>query len=158
MEVLQTRILRHLGTLARCIHSIMDEKFRSYGFQRGQFIFFTRICEEPGMTLTQLTASCKVDKGTTTKAVDKLAAAGYVEKRRNSRDGRTWNVYPTAQGMGLYDAFIAEENRQAAVCLQGLTDEEQAQAEALAAYMSERAAREWQHVKTQRRDADADIS
>lgn len=79
MESLECDLLRHIGTLSRCIHSIMDEKFKAYGFQRGQFIFFTRICETPGLTLTDLTLQCAVDKATTTKAVDKLAAAGYVE-------------------------------------------------------------------------------
>ena len=38
MESLECDLLRHIGTLSRCIHSIMDEKFKAYGFQRGQFI------------------------------------------------------------------------------------------------------------------------
>ena len=141
MESLECDLLRHIGTLSRCIHSIMDEKFKAYGFQRGQFIFFTRICETPGLTLTDLTLQCAVDKATTTKAVDKLAAAGYVEKRRDSRDGRAWNVYPAEKGLAIYDAFIAEENRQAAACLAGLSDEDKA------AVMSRNAADEWNRMK-----------
>lgn len=147
MEALECDLLRYIGTLSRCIHSIMDEKFKAYGFQRGQFIFFTRICETPGLTLTDLTLQCAVDKATTTKAVDKLAAAGYVEKRRDSRDGRAWNVYPAEKGLAIYDAFIAEENRQAAACLAGLSDEDKAAALRLAAVMSRNAADEWSRMK-----------
>ena len=97
--------------------------------------------------LTDLTLQCAVDKATTTKAVDKLAAAGYVEKRRDSRDGRAWNVYPAEKGLAIYDAFIAEENRQAAACLAGLSDEDKAAALRLAAVMSRNAADEWSRMK-----------
>lgn len=147
MKKVECDLLRHLGTLARCIHSLMDEKFKAYGFQRGQFIFFTRICENPGITLTELTALCKVDKATTTKAVDKLAAAGYVEKRRDSQDGRAWNVYPSKKGLDIYDGFIAEENRQVSLCLAGFSDEDRTAALRLIAAMSRNVTKEWLRLK-----------
>ena len=139
---------RHIGTTEPVHHSIMDEKFKAYGFQRGQFIFFTRICETPGLTLTDLTLQCAVDKATTTKAVDKLAAAGYVEKRRDIRDGRAWNVYPAEKGLAIYDEFIAEE-KPAGRGLSGRTPgaEDKAAALRLAAVMSRNAADEWSRMK-----------
>ena len=36
---LTNELLRHLGTISRVIHSLMDMKFQSYGLKRGQFIF-----------------------------------------------------------------------------------------------------------------------
>ena len=72
MKSLQSPMLRYMGTITRCLHSMMDMTFKTYQFQRGQFVFFTRICEQPGINLAALTYACKVDKGTTTKAVRKL--------------------------------------------------------------------------------------
>lgn len=60
---LTNELLRHLGTISRVIHSLMDMKFQSYGLKRGQFIFLTRICETPGLCQTDLTELVSVDKG-----------------------------------------------------------------------------------------------
>lgn len=155
MAVLINELLRHEGTLVRCIHSIMDAKFRHYGLLRGQFIFLTRICEEPGLTLAVLTARCKVDKATTTKAVAKLVRAGLAEKRADLRDKRSWHVFPTERAKGLYEKLIDEENRQIGVCLAGLTEEERQTALRLACLMSRNAEAEWDKWKDQGRNSES---
>ena len=58
--MLKSEILREIGALSRSIHSINDAALRTYGLQRGQFPFLTRICESPGITPTQLAAATSV--------------------------------------------------------------------------------------------------
>ena len=58
--------------LARSIQSISDVKFKEFNLQRGQFIFLTRVCENPGFNQIDLSNLLKVDKTTTTKAIQKL--------------------------------------------------------------------------------------
>lgn len=123
---LQSPLLRELGTLCRSIQSLMEIRFRRYQLQRGQFIFLTRICENPGIRQTDLTRLCRVDKGTTAKAVRKLLEAGYIRRQHDREDKRAWNVFPTAAGNVLYGDMLAEENRELSICLQGLSVEEQA--------------------------------
>lgn len=82
--MLKSEILREIGALSRSIHSINDAALRTYGLQRGQFPFLTRICESPGITPTQLAAALRMDKTTTTKAEPRLSrGSGSLATRRS---------------------------------------------------------------------------
>jgi DNA-binding MarR family transcriptional regulator len=118
-------LLRELGSLSRSIQSLMEVRFRQYRLQRGQFVFLTRITENPGIRQIELTRLCRVDKGTTAKAVRKLLEAGYIQRQLDKEDKRAWNLFPTPAGKAMYEAMLAEENRQLSVCLQGLSPQEQ---------------------------------
>ena len=74
-------ILREIGAVSRCIYSIGDIKYKDKNLQRGQFIFLLRICENQGINLIELSNLMKVDKTTSTKAVQKLINEGYLEKK-----------------------------------------------------------------------------
>ena len=80
MTKLHNDLLRDIGTLARTIHYLHDLHFKELALQRGQFIFLTRICENTGINQNDLSLLLKVDKSTTAKAVQKLTAAGYINR------------------------------------------------------------------------------
>lgn len=117
-------VLREIGAISRCIQTANDVRFRLYGLQKGQFVFLTRICENPGINQIDLSNLLKVDKTTTTKAVQRLTEAGLVEKNRDEADKRMWRLYPKPKALGLYPLIIEEENRNIAICLSGLSDDE----------------------------------
>ena len=146
--MLTSDVLRQIGTLSRSIHSINDIQFKKYDLQRNQFIFLTRICEHAGINQISLSALLKVDKATTTKAVQKLIKAGYIEKRRNDEDRREWNLYPLERARQVYEAIIAEENRAIGLCLAGFTDEEKAAVSTLIRRMSRNIEEEWKKFKS----------
>lgn len=148
INILNNEILREVGALARCVHSINDLKYRKYKLQRGQFIFLTRICERPGINLIDLSNMLKVDKTTTTKAIHKLLAEGYVQKEQNCLDKRVWNLYPSSKALELYPHIILEENRCIEVCLNGFSPEESAMAYRLLKRMRENIEQDWQAIKT----------
>ena len=83
MTKLHNDLLRDIGTLARTIHYLHDLHFKELALQRGQFIFLTRICENTGINQNDLSLLLKVDKSTTAKAVQKLTAAGYINRQRS---------------------------------------------------------------------------
>jgi Transcriptional regulators len=140
-------ILREVGALARCVQSINDSKYREIGLQRGQFIFLTRVCEHPGINLIELSSLLKVDKTTTTKAVQKLLAESYVTRERDKADKRMWRLAPSARAMHDYPRIIAEENRLADTCLAGFSAEEQAVARRLLRRMRENIEQDWLALK-----------
>lgn len=127
MSLLESMILREIGAISRSIQTRTDVRFRDAGLQKGQFIFVTRICENPGINLVDLTQLLKVDKTTTTKAVKKLLEAGFIDRRKDSEDLRMWNLYPLKKALDLYPAIIAEENRNIDICYASLTEEEAAE-------------------------------
>ena len=146
--MLTHQFLREVGAVARCVQSLSDVKFKKFELQRGQFVFLTRICENPGIHLLELSHLLKVDKATTTKAVQKLAAEGYVRKVQNVEDKRMYQLFPTVRAEEAYPELIAEENQYLACCFEGITKEEQELVEMLLRRIRENIEDEWMEWKT----------
>lgn len=146
--MLKHQFLREVGAVARCVQSLSDVKFKKIELQRGQFVFLTRICENPGIHLLELSHLLKVDKATTTKAVQKLAAEGYVRKVQNVEDKRMYQLFPTVRAEEAYPELIAEENQYLACCFEGITKEEQELVEMLLRRIRENIEAEWLMMKT----------
>ena len=133
--------------LARCIQSISDIKFRKINLQRGQFTFLTRICENPGVNLIELSNLLKVDKATTTKAVQKLLKENYVMRKRNQEDKRGWHLFPSVKAKEIYPYIIQEENRNIEICFTGLSLEERETVYQLLKRMRENIEHDWKELK-----------
>jgi len=134
--------------LARCVQSISDIKFREIKLQRGQFVFLTRICEQKGINLIDLSNILKVDKATTTKAVQKLMEEGYVRRERNAEDKRMWHLFPSLKAEKVYQTIIEEENRNIENCFSGFTASEKENAYGLLKRMRENMEQDWKKQKT----------
>ncbi len=104
-----SEIFREIGALARMIQTMSDVSFKSYHLQKGQFMFITRICENPGINHARLTQLMHIDKGTTTKAVQKLMTLGYIEKRQDGSDNRMQRLFPTDLANETYKKLIEKE-------------------------------------------------
>lgn len=147
MKQLDSNILREIGTLSRSIHSICDIKFKELKLQKGQFIYLTRICENPGINFMDLTILLKIDKTSTTKAIQKLEKEGYVERKKDINDRRVIRLYVTGKGLEFYDNIINEENKNIAICLKGFSKEEKNIVAELILKMSKNIESEWKSSK-----------
>ncbi|MHC1682964.1 MAG: MarR family winged helix-turn-helix transcriptional regulator [Clostridiaceae bacterium] len=147
MNQLSSDLLREIGTLSRCIHSISDIKFKELKLQKGQFIYLTRICEKPGISFVELTMLLKVDKTSTTKAIQKLEAEGYIDRNKDVHDKRVIRLYPTEKGLKSYDGIIDEENKNIEICLKGFSEDEKNLVTKLIVKMSKNIESEWKHSK-----------
>lgn len=139
--------------LARCIQSISDIKFRKIKLQRGQFIFLTRICEYPGINLIDLSNILKVDKATTTKAVQKLMKENYVLRERNDADKRGWHLFPSVKAQEVYQYIIQEENRNIEICFTGLSRAERDTVYQLLRRMRENIEQDWKEIKNHKEES-----
>lgn len=147
IEKLTNDILREIGTLSRAIHSISDIKYKELKLQKGQFTFLTRICENQGINFIDLSNILKVDKTTTTKAVQKLIEAGYVDKKQDENDKRGYKLFPTQKSLEVYDFIIEEENKNIEICLDGFTEEERIMINKLVKRMSQNIEEDWKNKK-----------
>lgn len=150
MEKLTNDILREIGSLSRAIHSISDIKYKELKLQKGQFTFLTRICENPGINFIDLSNMLKVDKTTTTKAVQKLVKVGYVDKIQDETDKRGYNLFPTQKSLEVYDLIIKEENRNVKVCLDKFTESEKVVINQLVKRMSKNIETDWKNKKSKK--------
>jgi DNA-binding MarR family transcriptional regulator len=147
MKQLDSKILREIGTLSRSIHSICDTKFKELKLQKGQFIYLTRICENPGINFIQLTILLKIDKTSTTKAIQKLETEGYIERKKDLNDKRVIRLYPTEKGLESYDDIINEENKNIAICYKDFSEDEKNAVNKLIMKMSKNIESEWKLSK-----------
>lgn len=144
---LDSYILREIGALSRCIHFISDVKFKEIKLQKGQFMFLTRICENPGVNQVDLSNLLKVDKTTTTKAIQKLIEADYVNRERDDIDKRMWRLYPSKKALNIYPVIIDEENKYIQVCFCNLNEREKKSAYELVKKMRENIEGIWKKAK-----------
>lgn len=147
MPLLKNETLREVGALARAIQSVNDIRFRKIKLQRGQFIYLTRICEYPGINMIDLSNILRVDKATTTKAVQKLMEEGYILRERDVEDKRMWRLSPAAKAKNIYSLLIEEENRNLEVCFKDFTQEEKEAAYTLLKRMRENVDQDWRERK-----------
>jgi Transcriptional regulators len=123
-------------------------KFKEIELQKGQFTFLTRICENQGINQIDLSNLLKVDKTTTTKAIQKLIEAGYIDKKRDDIDKRMWRLYPKEKALELYTFIIQEENRNIEVCFNNFSVEEKELASKLVKKMRENIENDWKEIKS----------
>lgn len=133
--------------LSRCIHAISDTKFKELDLQKGQFIFLTRVCENPGINQIDLSNLLKVDKTTTTKAIQKLINTGYIRKTKDDLDKRMWHLYAEKKGLETYTLVIEEENRNIVACFTNFTEEEKESVQRLVKKMRENIENDWKILK-----------
>jgi DNA-binding MarR family transcriptional regulator len=144
---LNNHILREIGALSRAVNSKSDLKFKEYQLQKGQFIFLTRICENPGLNYSQLSNLLRVDKTTTTKAVQKLIAGGYIQKTQDESDSRAYKLFPTSKALEVYESVIEEENINIELCFKGFSAEEITTAYEFVRRMSKNMESVWHNMK-----------
>lgn len=147
LENLESYILREVGRLSRSIQSISDVKFKELNLQRGQFVFLTRVCENPGSNQIDLSNLLKVDKTTTTKAIQKLIDEGYVTKERDPIDKRMWRIFPTNKAQDIYPSIIEEENRNITACFRKFTEKEKDLVYKLVKKMGMNIEEDWNELK-----------
>lgn len=152
MEKLNDEILRRIGVISRAVNSLSDIKYKEYRLQKGQFVFLTRVCENPGSSFSDITHMLKVDKTTTTKAVQKLIEASYIEKRQDVDDRRLYRLWATQKGLEVYDRVIEEENRNIERCLKGFAPDERELINRLLERMKENISSEWDEGNKKRRN------
>lgn len=144
---LESYILREVGMLSRSIQSISDVKFKELSLQRGQFVFLTRVCENPGSNQIDLSNLLKVDKTTTTKAIQKLIDEGYVTKERDHTDKRMWRIFPNSKAQRIYPIIIDEENRNIKECFRNFTEKEKELVYKLVRKMGANMEEDWNKLK-----------
>ncbi len=79
----------------------IGKKIEPYGIGSGQFPFLMRLYREDGINQESLSNYLKIDKGTTTRAIQKLVDEGYVFRQRDEKDGRAYRVFLTEKGKEL---------------------------------------------------------
>ena len=89
--------LKYISIIQRNTNRYFDLSLEPDQIGSGQQFFLLRIHENKGITMNDLAQMGSFDKGTVTKAVQKLIEQGYVRMTVDKQDKRVRHLYTTEQ-------------------------------------------------------------
>ena len=101
----KSAFLLNLSVLYRNTQKYFDKVLVPYDIGSGQLIFLLCINENEGLTMQELTNMTEVDKGTTTKSVQRLIDQGYVQAMQDEVDRRVKRLYTTAKAASIMNTI-----------------------------------------------------
>jgi MarR family transcriptional regulator, organic hydroperoxide resistance regulator len=110
-------------TLYAATHAITRSyrgKLGELGLTYPQYLVLLALMEQPVMTSGALARALKLDAGTLTPLLKRLAAAGLVARDRRPQDERVVEISLTPAGRALHDDLLRA--RETVVCRTGLDD------------------------------------
>ena len=90
-----SNFLVNLSILFRNSQKYFDRLLAKFDIGAGQLIYIIAINENEGVTMQEVSRLLEMDKGTTTKSIQRLIEQGYVEIRIDEKDRRIKHLYMT---------------------------------------------------------------
>ena len=113
-----------IGDVARDMRRRFDERARAIGVTRPQWRVLVTLSREEGVQQATLAERLEIEPITLCRMIDRLAEADLVERRRDPRDRRAWNIYLTDRSRPLLDRLHAVAETLFAAALEGVSDAE----------------------------------
>ena len=94
-----------------------DRRAVKFGLTRAQWRALKALHRTPGMRQNELAESLDMEPIAVGRVIDRLQAAGFVERRADPKDRRAWRLHDTEQARGVIDDMeeIAKGLRKDAV-------------------------------------------
>ena len=124
MEHQAITILRYISLLQRNTRRYFDLMLEQDQIGSGQQFFLLRIFENDGISMQDLARLGSFDKGTVTRAVQKLVIAGYVRTEADPQDKRVRHIYLTERARPLIDHVYQIRDYWTEALTRGLREEE----------------------------------
>lgn len=100
-----------LHEVAHLMRTLADQRARSRGMTRAQWMILRRLDRTPGLSQNELAALVEVEPITVGRLVDRLEARGLVERRDDPRDRRVHRLHVTVAARPILHE-IAENIRE----------------------------------------------
>ena len=124
MEHQAITILRYNSLLQRNTRRYFDLMLEQDQIGSGQQFFLLRIFENDGISMQDLARLGSFDKGTVTRAVQKLVIEGYVRTEADPQDKRVRHIYLTERARPLIDHVYQIRDYWTEALTRGLREEE----------------------------------
>ena len=140
-------ILRDIGTIARALDSIANIEFREYHLAKGQYLYLTRIHENPGIIADKLAELLMVDRTTASRSIKKLEEHGFIRKEVDVTNKKIKHLFLTDSGEALYPIIISANQHSTQVALKDFNPEEINQLAIFLEKMAINIGVDWEKVK-----------
>lgn len=115
---------RYVSVTYRHMISYMGKKMEPLHIGPGQYTYLFALYLEDGQTQQSLSNRMLVDKSATARAVDKLEELGYVERKPDNIDKRSYRVFLTQKAVEIKPQLEAVVEEVQEILLGNLSDEE----------------------------------
>lgn len=123
----KTTFLKFISIIQRNTARYFDLGLETDHIGSGQQFFLLRIAENQGITMFDLAQTGSFDKGTVTRAVQKLIALGYVRMDIDKRDRRVRHLYTLPAAEKVVEHVYELRNEWTNCLTKNFTPEEQEQ-------------------------------
>lgn len=127
MERQSITFLKYISMIQRNTNRYFDLSLETDQIGSGQQFFLLRIGENEGITMYDLARMGNFDKGTVTKAVQKMAQQGYVRIEVDEHDKRVRHLYITDRARAVIERVYDLRDSWNAQITEGFTPEEREQ-------------------------------
>ena len=99
MQSFERDALILLNDVARVMRTRFDQRARTRGMTRAQWVILARLSRQPGLSQNEMAAICEVEPITVGRLIDRLETRGFVERRADPTDRRIRRLHllPAAQ-------------------------------------------------------------
>ena len=109
-----------LSDVARLLRRNFNRRVQSLGLTQAQWMLLARIARQQGARQAQLAEVLEMQPISVARLIDRMEAAGWVERRKDPTDRRAVNVYLTKKAEPILDKMWDRADETQAVALAGL--------------------------------------
>lgn len=113
-----------LHDVARAYRAMFDDAARALGVTRQQWRTLLILAQVPGISQAALAERLDVERISSGRMVDRLVAAGLVERRPHATDRRVWQLFLTTAAAPLVERLSGVGRQVEATALAALTRDE----------------------------------
>lgn len=126
-----------LADVTRALRMLYDERLSEEGMSGASWRVLAYLYRDDGLTQTRLADMLEMSRPAIGQMIDRLEASGFVERRADPNDRRSWVVYLSPQAQAKVAYFVAASRAIEAQCFDVFTDKELATLSALVARLRE---------------------
>lgn len=121
---LNDNVGKYVSFTWRNMISFMARKMEPLHIGAGQYAYLFSLYFKDGQSQQALSDRLLVDKAATVRAIKKLEAAGYVERRPDEQDKRSFRIFLTKKGKAVRPELEAIVKEVQEILLEGMSPEE----------------------------------
>jgi MarR family transcriptional regulator, transcriptional regulator for hemolysin len=111
---------------AKALRRGFDRRAAKLGVTRAQWSVLSRLSRDDGQRQVELADALELEPITLCRMIDRLAAAGLVERRSDEVDRRAWRIHLTAEARPLVENLRGLAKGFFEEALDGVSDSDQA--------------------------------
>lgn len=90
-----------IGELSIYIKKLMESYLSEVNLGEGQYLILRNIYEDENITQKEMSITLDVNKATITKSIKKLSENGYVVRKKNPLNSKSYKLLCTKKGMDI---------------------------------------------------------